>query len=125
VAWFMASNLFVTFATDADSHRGIGEVMLTNAEAQPTLAGFVAFFAGLFGLRRWAWHADAFRDRRFRLRSVLLTAAIGWGWAIVVGFPLLWGVTWAAARSSVVQLSACWISPEDRHQIVMEARNYE
>jgi eukaryotic-like serine/threonine-protein kinase len=123
LAWFMASNLFVTFVTEADPNVGIGNLMLTDAARQPTLAGYVAFFGGLFALRRWGWHADAFRDRRFRLRSVLLTTAIGWIWALVVGFPVLWGVTLAAALSSVVQLSACWISPEDRHRSMMEARD--
>jgi hypothetical protein len=113
------------FTTDAGRNLGIGNILLTDSAQQPTLAGFAVFFAGLFGLRRWSWHADAFRDQRFRLRSVLLTTAIGWLWAVIIGFPVLWAVTWSAALSSVVQLSACWVSPEDRHRLMMEARNHE
>lgn len=122
-AWFMTSNLFVTFETEADPNHGVGAVLLTDAASQPTLAGFLVFFAGLFALRRWTWHADAFRDRRFRLRSVLLTTAIAWVWALMIGFPMMWGVTWAAALSSVVQLSAAWIPPQDRHRMMTEAQN--
>jgi hypothetical protein len=103
----------------------VGNILLTDGTAQPTLAGFVLFFSGLFLLRRWGWHADAFRERRFRLRSVLLTTGLGWLWALIIGFPMIWAVTWAAALSSVVQLSACWISHEDRHRVMMEARNNE
>jgi eukaryotic-like serine/threonine-protein kinase len=127
LAWFTTSNLFIEFATDANRNREVGNVLLTDAARQPTLAGFALFFAGLFTLRRWGWHADAFRERRFRLRSVLLTTGIGWLWALVIGFPILWAVTWAAALSSVVQLSACWVPPEERHRLVMEtleARNH-
>lgn len=123
-AWFVSSNLFVTFPTDARRGLEIGNVLLTDAARQPTLAAFALFFAGLFGLRRWGWHADAFRDSRFRLRSVLLTTAIGWVWAFVIGFPMLWGVTWAAALSSVVQLSATWVPYEDRQRVMMEAQNH-
>ncbi len=127
-AWFVASNLFITFNPEVDRelsrNAAIGSVQLSDNTGQPQLPGYVLFFAGLFALRRWGWHADAFRDHRFRLRSVLLTTAIGWLWAMIIGFPILWGVTWAAALSSVVQLSACWVPPEDRHRL-MEAQKHE
>jgi hypothetical protein len=123
-AWFVSTNLFVNFDPDQAMARSVGNIVLTDYHLQPTMAGFAAFFAGLFGLRRWGWHADAFRDRRFRLRSVLLTTAIGWLWAYVIGFPILWAVTWAAALSSVVQLSASWVPFEDRQRVLMEAQNH-
>ncbi len=124
-AWFVSSNLFVNFPTEGVRRNlEIGNVMLTDAARQPTLAAFALYFAGLFGLRRWGWHADAFRDRRFRLRSVLLTTGVGWLWAMVIGFPMLWAVTWAAALSSVVQLSASWVAPEDRQRVMLEAQNH-
>lgn len=122
LAWFTTSNLFIEFAGAGRTE--VGNVVLAHA-GQPTLAGFALFFAGLFTLRRWGWHADAYRERRFKLRSVLLTTGIGWLWTLVIGFPVIWAVTWAAALSSVVQLSACWIPPEDRHREMMEARNNE
>ncbi len=130
-AWFVTTNLFITFQQTIDGDMARGEtafgpvsshIVLTDTAGQPTIAGFALFFAGLFFLRRWAWHADSFRDKRFRLRSVLLTTGIGFIWALVVGFPVMWGVTWAAALSSVVQLSACWVPPEERHRM-METQN--
>ena len=128
-AWFVTSNLFISFQHHIDGDHGprrnmdIGHIVLTDAAGQPTIAGFALFFAGLFFLRRWAWHADAFRDKRFRLRSVLLTTFIGWIWSAVTGIPMMWGVTWAAALSCVVQLSACWVPPEERHRM-METQNH-
>ncbi len=132
-AWIVATNLFITFrqTIDGDMAHGetafgpsrVGHIVLTDAAGQPTIAGFALFFAGLFFLRRWAWHADAFRDKRFRLRSVLLTTFIGWIWCGVIGFPMMWGVIWAAALSCVVQLSACWVPPEERHRM-METQNH-
>ncbi|MCA9069693.1 MAG: hypothetical protein KDA84_12255 [Planctomycetaceae bacterium] len=124
-AWFMTTNLFVTFETEANPQHHVGSVFLTDAARQPTLACFALFFGGLFALRRWTWHVDAFRDRRFRLRTVLLTTGIAWVWALVIGFPMMWGVTLAAALSSVVQLSAAWIPPQDRHRMMTEAQNNE
>ena len=75
---------------------------------------YIAFFATLFGLRRWWWQTDSFRPQRFRVLSVCLTALIGTGAALTWGFPILWGTVWAASLSSVVQLSAVWMPRELR-----------
>ncbi|MBC7822255.1 MAG: serine/threonine protein kinase [Planctomycetaceae bacterium] len=75
---------------------------------------YIAFFATLFGLRRWWWHTDSFRPHRFRVLSVCLTALIGSGAALAWGFPVLWGTVWAAILSSVVQLAAVWTPREQR-----------
>ncbi|MCH7687869.1 MAG: protein kinase, partial [Planctomycetes bacterium] len=84
------------------------------AESQPTLAGYMLFFAGLFALRRWWWHADAFRRYRFRLASVVLTVLAAGLWSAICGFPFIWAVTFAAAISCVVHLSAAWVPQDDR-----------
>ena len=89
----------------------IGSVSLTGA-SQPTLAGYIVFFALLFAVRHWWRHADSLRKRRLRLSSVLLTTLVGLVLSLLFSFPMMWGVTWAAAISCVVQLSAVWVSPE-------------
>ena len=102
----------------------LGSHRLLDASLQPTLAGYVVFFAGLFAVRRWWWHADSFRRKRFRVSSVLLTALLGWVWSLVIAFPMLWGVTLAIAVSSIVHLSAAWVPAKERHTIV-EAETHE
>ena len=97
---------------------GYREIVLTDKARQPTAWGYAIFFGGLFALRRWWWHADAFRPKQFRLVSVLFTAFVAWLWAMSVGFPIVLGVTWAAAISSVVQLTAAWVSPMERVQLI-------
>jgi hypothetical protein len=123
VAYFLDQSLLVDYP-HPDGGRGAfhglldpgGSIPLA-AAGQPMLWGYVAFFAGLFGLRRWWWHADAFRPKRFRLMSVLFTVFIAWVWSMAVGFPILWGLTWAATLSSVVQLAAAWVPPTDRERL--------
>lgn len=81
---------------------------------QPTLAAYVVFFALLFGLRRWWWHADSFRPKRFRVGSVVLTGILAFAITCLCAFPHGWAVLWAVAISSVVQLSAMWAPPHSR-----------
>lgn len=92
----------------------IGSHRLITSTGQPTWVAYPLFFAGLFALRGWSRHADAFRRKRFRLSSLLLTVLVGLILSGVFAFPWLWAATWAAAISSVVQLSAVWVPPRDR-----------
>ncbi|MFN0055479.1 MAG: serine/threonine-protein kinase [Planctomycetales bacterium] len=95
------------------------EVSINGFPAQtPTLAGFVTFFAALFALRRWWWQADAFRVSKVRLRSLLFTGFVAYFIPALLRFPQGWGVAWAMAISTVVQLSAPWIAPGDRPALV-------
>ncbi|MFM9961947.1 MAG: protein kinase domain-containing protein [Planctomycetaceae bacterium] len=101
------------------SHPPNGLPSMTGASLSGNLGhlsaeSYIAFFATLFGLRRWWWQTDSFRPYRFRVLSVCLTALIGWGAALAWGFPVLWGTVWAASLSSVVQLSAVWTPREQR-----------
>jgi eukaryotic-like serine/threonine-protein kinase len=102
----------------------LGPHELIDGTHQPTLAGFVVFFAGLLALRRWWRHADAFRKRRFRVASLLLTVGIAYLVAALWSFPPLWGITWAATISSVVQLASVWVPPDDRLRLVAEGRSH-
>jgi hypothetical protein len=99
-----------------DSSYSIGSLSLSEA-LQPTLAGYVVFFGGLFLLRHWWRNADSLRHRRVAVGSVLLTTLVGLVLSLLTAFPMMWGVTWAAAILCVVQLSAVWFSPEERRQL--------
>ena len=90
---------------------------------QPTLAGYIIFFGGLFALRRW-WHQiDTFRKSRFRLVSLLLSTLVGFVLPTVLAFPHNWGMMWALAISIVVQLSSAWVPEEDRERLMEGGTN--
>lgn len=92
----------------------IGSAPLLVNSSTPSLAGFVVFFAALFGLRRWWWQADSFRDKKFRIGSLLMSAIVAFFIPAAFAFPQTWGVCVATAISAVVQLSAPWTPPKDR-----------
>jgi len=96
----------------------VGRFPLFDEFIQPTLAGYTVFFAGLFALRRWWWHADGFRIKRFRVWSLLCTVLLGYTLTFFWSFPQVWAMTWAAAISSVVQLSSVWLTPKQRYAIM-------
>jgi hypothetical protein len=83
----------------------------------PTLFGFVAFFGLLFGLRRWWMHVDAFRPKRLRVGSILLTVLLALVVSLIWAFPSVWAMTWAAVISSTVQLASVWTPPEERFAV--------
>jgi serine/threonine protein kinase len=102
-------------ADGSPSHQTLLAMTSVPRKPQGLLAeSYVAFFATLFGLRRWWWQTDSYRPYRFRVLSVCLTALIGSAAAFAWGFPVLWGTVWAASLSSVVQLSAVWTPREQR-----------
>lgn len=88
--------------------------LIEHGTNQPTLAGYMVFFASLLGLRRWWWHADTFRSGRFRISSTVLTLGLAYVLTCIIAFPQGWGLLWAVAISCVVQLSAGWVPPEHR-----------
>ncbi|MBX3437436.1 MAG: serine/threonine protein kinase [Planctomycetaceae bacterium] len=81
---------------------------------RPSLLGYVAFFGTLFGLRRWWWQSDAFRPKRFRVGSVVLSVFLAFLVSTVWTFPQVWAMTWAAVISSAIQLASIWTPPEER-----------
>jgi eukaryotic-like serine/threonine-protein kinase len=91
----------------------VGEQPLAQGSV-PSLAGYLIFFGALFALRRWWWHSDPFRSKRFRISSVLLTVLAAWLISSVWAFPQLWAMTWAAVISSSIQLAAPWTPREER-----------
>ena len=91
--------------------------------SQPSMAGYVVFFACLMGLRRWWRQADSFRAGRLAIWSIVPTAALALALTAIFSFPTVWGTVWAAAISATVQLSAGWVPPRDRAAF-MEAANH-
>lgn len=100
----------------------IGNLELVHG-SQPTLTGYIVFFAALFGMRRWWWHTDTFRPRRLRIASLVLTLTLACLLALVLGFPFRTATSWAVGIGVIVQLSAPWIAPENR-QAYMEVTSH-
>lgn len=92
----------------------VGPYSLVLSDQQPSLIGYVVFFSMLFCFRRWWWHADSFRPKKFRVSSVLLTVFAAYVITAIWAFPMTAALCWAAIISSVVQLSATWIPDEER-----------
>ncbi|MCA9014320.1 MAG: protein kinase [Planctomycetaceae bacterium] len=92
----------------------IGPYSLILGDGQPSLIGYVVFFGMLFCFRRWWWHADSFRPRKFKVTSVLTTVFVAYVITAIWAFPVVAALSWAAIISSVVQLSAAWIPEEQR-----------
>ncbi len=111
--WLMIGSL-VNGSSTQQSLLSMTGASLSSDSRQLLAETYIAFFATLFGLRRWWWQTDSFRPHRFRVLSVCLTALIGTGAAFAWGFPVLWGTVWAASLSSVVQLAAVWTPREQR-----------
>lgn len=107
-AWGLSRALLVEIPLERDSllHAIAGE-------ERPAIA-LVGFFTMLLGLRRWWRHADGYRPKRLRLRTVLLTGLWGLGCCVVFGVPIAWGLPSAVATSVVVQLAAVWTPARDR-----------
>ena len=93
----------------------VGPNSLVLVNGQPSLFSYVIFFGVLFCFRRWWWHADSFRPRKFRVLSVLITVFTAYIITAIWAFPMIPAMCWAAIISSVVQLSASWIPPEQRY----------
>ncbi|HBL47687.1 MAG TPA: hypothetical protein DDZ90_30300 [Planctomycetaceae bacterium] len=92
----------------------VGPNSLVLVNGQPSLFSYVIFFGVLFCFRRWWWHADSFRPRKFRVLSVLITVFTAYIITAIWAFPMIPAMCWAAIISSVVQLSASWIPAEQR-----------
>ncbi|MBI3865855.1 MAG: serine/threonine-protein kinase, partial [Planctomycetia bacterium] len=94
----------------------VGNFPLTarSSVTEPSLAGFVLYFAALFGIRRWWLLADSYRSHRFRIASTLFTGFIAFMIPAAFVFQQNWGTLWGVAISTVVQLSATWTPPKQR-----------
>lgn len=92
------------FASD-ESMSQVAQLLPTETYA-PTLFGYAVFFGVLFSMRNWDKLTSYRRPYRFQWGSVALTAMLAYVICCVFTFPTVWGMTWAAAITAVVQLSA-------------------
>ncbi|HTI51191.1 MAG TPA: hypothetical protein VL475_09575, partial [Planctomycetaceae bacterium] len=122
-AWWLSQELFVTLPPTKESvfpglFDHVFRYPLQTASYQPTLAGYVTFFAALFGLRRWWWQADGFRPNRLRIRSLLWSGMVAFFVPALFVFPQPIAVAWGLAISAAVQLSSPWVPVKQREELV-------
>jgi eukaryotic-like serine/threonine-protein kinase len=102
---------------------GTHSLSVAGTKGQPTLVGYVVFFACLMGLRRWWRQADSFRSGRLAIWSIIPTAVVALALTAIIAFPTVWGTVWAAAISATIQLSASWVAPRDRAALLETANH--
>ena len=81
---------------------------LSTSTWSPTLVGYMVFFSLLFSLRNWQKLVAFRRYDRFRWTSIAGTALVAYLICLFLPFPMAWGMTWAAAITGILQLSAPW-----------------
>jgi hypothetical protein len=120
-AWWLSQELFVALPFTSEFPGLFDHVLqfpLLTANRTPALAGYVVFFAALFGLRRWWSQADGFRPNRLRIRSLVWSGVVAFFVPALFVFPQSSGVIWSLAISAVVQLSSPWIPLKERAERV-------
>jgi len=100
----------------------IGSLELVSG-SQPSLAGYIAFFGLLLGARRWWWHTDSFRPKRLRVFSLILTLMVSALLGLILQFPVTAAIGWGLGISIVVQLSAPFVSVEQRPEVLRTLRS--
>jgi len=80
----------------------------------PAWALFLTYFGAVFVTLRWWKQADPLRSSRLRIAPVLLAVMVAWLWHFAFPFPQPWGFMLVAGISIAAQLSAPWLSKEQR-----------
>ena len=109
-AWALAELLLVNVPLARDS--ALREV-IGGREFLP-VGGWMLYFGTLLASRRWWRHADGFRPKRLRVRTVLVTSGVGLLATLLSGVPVEYGLPLAAATSVVAQLAAVWTPAKKR-----------
>lgn len=78
--------------------------------------GFIAFFGVLMLVRRWWYHVDSYREKRFSLPTVFVTTGVAAVLASIGNFDMRSAILWGASISTTAQLAAVWAAPEIRQQ---------
>ena len=103
-------------ARDFVSH-GIADRMYS-ANGQPEVAAFLAYFGAVFLTVGWWKQTDPLRSSRLKIGPILTTLLAAWVWWLLFGFPQPWGFMVAAAISITAQLSAPWLSTQERTALI-------
>lgn len=111
-AFALDQALFVNIPKAAYAARPIfsslGLRSLTVASVDPTWLGYVWFFAGWVGMRRWSRELNPFRKQRF---SIFLTASavvVAYVMSYMFAFPQWYAMLWAGTISTTLQLASPW-----------------
>ena len=78
------------------------------------LPAFLVYFALLMVVLRWWNQADPLRAKRLSLWCAAVCALWAWLWHLVWPFPQPWGFLLAAVMSIAIQLSAPWVTTQER-----------
>ena len=85
----------------------------------PSMASYLAFFAGLFFVLRWWKQADPLRKTRLSIWRVGMCLVWGSVLGQVLGIPLPWSCLIAVSISVAIQLAAPWLSPDQCRQLAL------
>jgi hypothetical protein len=80
----------------------------------PQIAAFLAYFGSVFLTIGWWKQTDPLRTSRLKIGPILVVVLAAWAWWLLWGFPQPWGFMLVAAISITTQLSAPWLSPQER-----------
>jgi hypothetical protein len=117
LAWASSEYLMVTLhdgfvARSIAGHR-VARGMYDISGA-PQLTAFLAYFGALFLTIGWWKQTDPLRTSRLRIAPILMTILAAWIWQLLWPFPQPWGFMLVAAISIATQLSAPWLSKDER-----------
>ena len=82
-----------------------------DAQQLPTLAGHMAYFAGLMWIVRWWRQSDSLRKKKFSLWAIVWSMLMAGLVQAVFYFPSPWCLWMAAITSLSVQIASPWIDP--------------
>jgi hypothetical protein len=86
----------------------LGAHPLSVASVDPTWLGYVVFFAGWFGIRRWPREVDPRRKYRFSVSVTAASICLAYLVSFLFAFPQWYAMLWAGTISATLQLSSAW-----------------
>ncbi len=90
---------------------------MLSADGAPSLAAFLTYFATLFLILRWWKQADPVRSTRFSLWATMVAVF----WAMIIPWQVPWGFMLAVTISVATQISAPWMTTQQRSRIARDA----
>ena len=99
--------------------------MMEIGTGSPLLPAYLAFFGAVFATVGWWKQTDPLRSSRFAVGRLVTTGVIGLIWMQIWPFPGPWAYFLPVAIAIAVQLSAPWLSKQERtalRQRLQEAR---
>jgi hypothetical protein len=92
---------------------------LYDSAGRPQFAAYLAYFGAVFFTIGWWKLADPLRSSRLRIAPILLAILAAWIWQLAFPFPQPWGFLVVAGVAIASQLSAPWISPQQRRAAML------